>query len=116
EKDKHPATRTFQAIRIFLNNELDELCITLKQTIDVLKIGGRLVVISFHSLEDRLVKRFMRNESRGDKFPPEIPVTHELIRPRLKIIDKPIYSSEKEIRENPRARSAVMRIAERVRG
>ncbi|MBI4006813.1 MAG: 16S rRNA (cytosine(1402)-N(4))-methyltransferase RsmH [Gammaproteobacteria bacterium] len=116
EKDKHPATRTFQAIRIFLNNELDELSITLKQTIDVLKIGGRLVVISFHSLEDRLVKRFMRNESRGDKFPPEIPVTHELITPRLKIIDKPIYPSEKEISENPRARSAVMRIAERVRG
>ena len=114
EKDKHPATRTFQAIRIFINNELNELRMALEQTIDILNIGGRLLVISFHSLEDRLVKRFMRNESRGDNFPPEIPVTHELIKPRLKIIGKAIYPSREEISKNPRARSAIMRIAERV--
>lgn len=116
EKDKHPATRTFQAIRIFINHELDELRIALAQTIGVLGVGGRLLVISFHSLEDRLVKRFMRNESRGDSYPLEIPVTHDLIRPRLKIIGKAVYPSSREISENPRARSAVMRIAERVTG
>jgi 16S rRNA (cytosine1402-N4)-methyltransferase len=113
EKDKHPATRSFQAIRIFINRELDELQNVLTQTIDVLAAGGRLVVISFHSLEDRMVKRFMRNESRGDDFPPDLPVTTELLKPKLKLVGKAIYPSVGEIERNPRARSAVLRIAER---
>ncbi len=115
EKDKHPATRTFQAIRIFINQELEELRNVLVQTLDVLAGGGRLLVISFHSLEDRIVKRFMRDESRGDKYPPEIPVTQDQMKPALKIINKVIYPAPEEIARNPRARSAVLRIAERVR-
>jgi len=114
EKDKHPATRSFQAIRIFINRELDELKDVLTQTIDVLATGGRLVVISFHSLEDRIVKRFMRDESRGDNFPPDLPVTTKLLKPGLKLAGKAIYPSQQEIARNPRARSAVLRIAERI--
>jgi len=114
EKDKHPATRSFQAIRIFINHELDELKDVLTQMIDVLATGGRLAVISFHSLEDRIVKRFMRDESRGDNFPPDLPVTAELLNPRLKLIGKAIHPSPREIERNPRARSAVLRIAERI--
>jgi 16S rRNA (cytosine1402-N4)-methyltransferase len=114
EKDKHPATRSFQAIRIFINRELDELKDVLAQTIEVLATGGRLVVISFHSLEDRIVKRFMRDESRGDIFPPDLPVTTKLIKPRLNLVGKAIYPSPQEITINPRARSAVLRIAERI--
>lgn len=114
EKDKHPATRSFQAIRIFINRELDELKDTLAQTIDVLATGGKLVVISFHSLEDRIVKRFMRDESRGDNFPPELPVATNLLKPRLKLVGKAIYPSLQEIALNARARSAVLRIAERI--
>ncbi len=114
EKDKHPATRSFQAIRIFINRELDELKDALAQTIDVLATGGRLVVISFHSLEDRIVKRFMRDESRGDNFPPDLPVTTKLLKPGLKLVGKAIYPSPQEIALNPRARSAVLRIAERL--
>ena len=114
EKDKHPATRTFQAIRIYINQELDEIRKALAQTIDILADGGRLVVISFHSLEDRIVKRFMRDKSRGDNFPVNIPVPQKLLKPSLKIIGKPIYPGEDEIRHNPRARSAVLRIAERL--
>lgn len=114
EKDKHPATRSFQAIRIFINHELDELKNVLAQSIDVLTAGGRLVVISFHSLEDRIVKRFMRDESRGDNFPPDLPVTTELLKPRMKLIGKAVYPSPQEVERNPRARSAVLRIAERL--
>ena len=114
EKDKHPATRTFQAIRIYINQELEELKNTLAQTIDVLAEGGRLVVISFHSLEDRIVKRFMRDKSRGDDIPVDIPVPQKLLKPTLKIIGKPVYPDENEIRHNPRSRSAVLRIAERI--
>lgn len=114
ERDKHPATRTFQALRIVVNRELDELSAALEQTIDVLEAGGRLVVISFHSLEDRIVKRFMRDQSRSDRLPREIPVTGNVSDARFRRIGKVIRPTEDEIRDNPRARSAVMRVAERL--
>ncbi|WP_438970188.1 16S rRNA (cytosine(1402)-N(4))-methyltransferase RsmH [Methylophaga sp.] len=114
EKHKHPATRTFQAIRIFINNELEELTLALEQALDVLAVGGRLVVISFHSLEDRIVKRFFRDQARGDDLPPDFPVTVDQLNPRVKIIGKAIKANETEVAENPRARSAVLRIAEKL--
>jgi 16S rRNA (cytosine1402-N4)-methyltransferase len=113
DKHKHPATRSFQAIRIFINRELEELRAVLPQTINVLAAGGRLVVISFHSLEDRIVKRFMRDEQRGPELPPDLPVIPAEYSPRLRIIGKPVRASAEEIEANPRARSAVLRIAER---
>lgn len=112
EKDKHPATRTFQAIRIFINRELEELETVLTQAMNVLAANGRLLVISFHSLEDRLVKRFMRDQSRGVDIPREIPVTHDVFKQKLTIIGKPVRCQPGEIKNNPRARSAVLRIAE----
>ena len=112
EKDKHPATRTFQAIRIFINQELEELDTVLTQAMNVLAANGRLLVISFHSLEDRLVKRFMRDQSRGVDIPREIPVTHDVFKSKLTIVGKPIRCQPEEIKNNPRARSAVLRIAE----
>ena len=114
EKHKHPATRTFQALRILINRELDELQQALQQTLNVLTVGGRLLVISFHSLEDRIVKRFMREKARGDDYPPEVPVARSQLKPQLKIIGKAIHPGEKEIRNNPRSRSAVLRVAERL--
>lgn len=114
EKGKDPATRTFQGIRIFINNELDDVKEGLPQAVDVLKPGGRLAVISFHSLEDRIVKRFLRDESRGDQYPPDLPIPQSALSPRTKLIGKAIRASEAEVAENPRARSAVLRIAERV--
>lgn len=114
EKNKHPATRTFQAIRIYINNELDELRQALEQALDVLAVGGRLVVISFHSLEDRIVKRFFRDEARGDDLPAHFPVTVDQLNPRLKIIGKAIKAGEAELAANPRARSAIMRVAEKL--
>lgn len=114
EQGKHPATRSFQAIRIFLNNELADLEAGLKSAVDNLKTGGRLVVISFHSLEDRIVKRFMRSEVRGRVLPRGVPVTGDAAGQRLKLIGKPVYASDDELRDNVRARSAVMRIAERI--
>ena len=116
EPGKHPATRTFQAIRIYINNEIEEIRAVLPQALELLAEGGRLVVISFHSLEDREVKRFMRIEIKGDPFPPGLPVRAEQLNPRLKYVRKPIYPSAGEIMANPRARSAVLRVAERVRG
>ena len=113
EKHKHPATRTFQAIRIFINSELEELTSALSQAIDVLSVGGRLAVISFHSLEDRIVKRFFRDEARGDDLPSHFPVTADQLNPRLKIIGKAIKASEAELAVNVRARSAVLRVAEK---
>lgn len=113
EKHKHPATRSFQAIRIYINRELDELRAVLPQTINVLAVGGRLVVISFHSLEDRIVKRFMRDEQRGPELPPGLPVMPAAYSPRLRIVGKPVRAGTEEIAANPRARSAVLRIAER---
>lgn len=114
ERDKHPATRSFQALRIFINHELDELDACLTQCIDVLAPGGRLAVISFHSLEDRLVKRFIRREARGIELPPDLPVTHAELHPRLRAVGKAVRASAAEVAANPRARSAVLRIAERL--
>ena len=114
EPGKHPATRTFQAIRIALNRELEELGEALPQAVDVLAGGGRLVVISFHSLEDRLVKRFIREQSRGDPYPPDLPVRHDMLRPRLRAVGKAVRAGKAEIAANRRARSAVMRVAEKV--
>ncbi len=114
ERDKDPATRTFQAIRIHINRELEDIQQALDQVLDVLAAGGRLVVISFHSLEDRLIKRFMRDQARGDWLPRELPVPNSALKPRLKVIGKPIRASEAEVARNPRARSAILRVAEKV--
>jgi 16S rRNA (cytosine1402-N4)-methyltransferase len=111
---KHPATRSFQAIRIFLNHELEALENALPQALEVLAPGGRLAVISFHSLEDRVVKRFMRDAARGGEFPPDLPVTADQFKPRLKLLGKASSASEREIAANPRARSAVLRVAEKL--
>jgi 16S rRNA (cytosine1402-N4)-methyltransferase len=114
EQGQHPATRSFQAIRIHVNQELEELSLVLPQAIAALKSGGRLVVISFHSLEDRIVKRFLRDESRPPQLPARLPVrAADLPPPRLKLVGKPVAPSQAEIDANPRARSAVMRVAER---
>lgn len=113
EVKKHMATRTFQAIRIFVNRELDELRDTLPQCLEALVVGGRLCVVSFHSLEDRLVKRFLQKESR-DQLPREVPVLAKDIKHRLKPIGPLIRSTETEIKENPRARSARLRIMEKL--
>ncbi len=114
EKGKDPATRSFQAIRIYINRELDDLDEVLQQTVEMLKPGGRLVVISFHSLEDRRVKRFMRDAARGDDFPPDLPVMQAQLNPDLRLIGKAVRAGEAELEQNPRARSAVMRVAERL--
>ena len=115
EPHQDPATRTFQAIRIHVNQELEELALMLPQCIEVLNDGGRLVVISFHSLEDRIVKQFMRTHSQPGALPARLPVrAHELPKPRLRLIGKPVFPSRAEIAANPRARSAVMRVAERI--
>lgn len=114
EKDKHPATRSFQAFRIFINQELTQLTQVLPQALDALAMGGRLAIISFHSLEDRIVKRFFRDGARGDDFPPDLPVTTDQLHPRLKIIGKPLHPSEAEIQHNIRSRSAVLRVAEKL--
>ena len=114
EKGKHPATRSFQAIRIFINGELDALRQSLELVVDVMAPGGRLAVISFHSLEDRIVKRFMRDQAKGDRFPPGVPVTDDQRQPRLRLVGKALSPDEAEISANPRARSAVLRVAERL--
>lgn len=114
EPGKHPATRSFQAIRIFVNRELDELRSVLPQVLEVLATGGRLVVISFHSLEDRIVKRFMQAEARGQQPPKSVPVRDDQIVRRLKLIGRAERPSAAEIDANPRARSAVMRVAEKL--
>ncbi len=114
EKNKHPATRTFQAIRIAVNRELDALKNVLEAAVQVLAKGGRLSVISFHSLEDRIVKQFFRDQSKVRDLFPDSPVQLEVIEPVLKKVGKPIFPSEAECKENPRSRSAVLRIAERI--
>ncbi len=115
EKNKHPATRSFQAIRIEINNELEEIKQGLEQAITVLKPGGRLVVISFHSLEDRIVKRFFRRESGRKVDPGKLPIKEaDIEQGVLKTIGKAMKVGKQERQENPRARSAVMRIAEKV--
>jgi len=112
ERSKDPATRSFQAIRLHINRELDELREALPLAMDVLAPHGRLAVISFHSLEDRIVKQFMRAQEKGKELPPDLPVRHVEIQSHLKVIGKPMRASEEEVRRNPRARSAVLRVAE----
>ena len=114
EKHKHPATRSFQAIRIHINRELEVLEKALEDAVNVLAIKGRLVVISFHSLEDRIVKRFMRDKSRGPQIPKDLPVMDSEIQIPFKIIGKAIKPGKDEIDNNPRARSSVLRVLERV--
>jgi 16S rRNA (cytosine1402-N4)-methyltransferase len=113
ERKKDPATRTFQAIRLHVNRELEEIGEVLPQTLRLLAPGGRLAVISFHSLEDRMVKRFMRAAAKGGELPPDMPVRQDHFRPQLKIVGKAMRAGEAETRHNPRARSAVLRVAER---
>jgi 16S rRNA (cytosine1402-N4)-methyltransferase len=113
EPGKHPATRSFQAIRIRINNELDELRAFLAEVCDLLAGGGRLVVISFHSLEDRIVKRFIREQAQGTAIPKGVPVRDSELPRRLRVLGRAIHPDASEIALNPRARSAVMRVAER---
>lgn len=114
EKHKHPATRVFQAIRIYINEELTDLKMCLQDCIDVLATGGRLVVISFHSLEDRIVKQFMRDQERGHRPPREIPIKESELKSRFKRIGKAIKPAEEEVGQNIRARSSVLRIGEKI--
>jgi len=114
EKHKHPATRSFQAIRIYINRELEVLELALQSAVEVLAVGGRLAVISFHSLEDRITKRFMRDLSRGPQLPRDLPIMDSEIQIPFKLIGKAIKPGEREIEANPRARSSVLRILERV--
>jgi 16S rRNA (cytosine1402-N4)-methyltransferase len=114
EKNKHPATRSFQALRIFINQELTELKSVLEQAIRVLAKNGRLAVISFHSLEDRIVKRFIRQHSQGEVLPREVPVKAKQLQPLLKAIGRGVKPTEDEIAHNPRSRSAILRIAEKL--
>ncbi len=114
ERGKHPATKAFQAIRIFINRELDDLEALLEQIIDTLKVGGRLVVISFHSLEDRRVKRFIRDQDQGIKLPKNLPIRDIDRGVRLIKVGKAVKPAGTEVDGNVRSRSAVMRIAERV--
>ena len=114
EPGQHPATRSFQALRIFINQELEELTRVLPACVARLRTGGRLAVISFHSLEDRIVKRFMRDESRPPVLPRRLPIrAADLPAPRLSLVGKAVRPGEAEVAANPRARSAVMRVAER---
>jgi len=114
EKGKHPATRAFQGIRIFINKELEDLESLLFDVLEMLEIGGRLVVISFHSLEDRIVKRFIREQERGKPIPRGLPVMEKDIVRRMRSVGKARKPGEKEVQANIRARSAVMRVAEKV--
>ena len=111
ERDKHPATRAFQGIRLFINRELEQLELALDQALEILRPGGLFVVISFHSLEDRIAKRFIAKHARGDDFPRGLPVAQSQLNPKVKPQSKAIKPSRDEIDRNPRARSAVMRVA-----
>ncbi|AAC22785.1 TPA: 16S rRNA (cytosine(1402)-N(4))-methyltransferase RsmH [Haemophilus influenzae] len=116
DKHKHPATRSFQAIRIFINSELDELESLLNSALDMLAPEGRLSIISFHSLEDRMVKHFMKKQSKGEDIPKGLPLREDQIQrnQKLRIIGKAIQPSDAEIQANPRSRSAILRVAERI--
>lgn len=114
EKGRHPATKSFQGIRIHVNNELGELRLLLDQVLDLLAVGGRLVVISFHSLEDRMVKRFIRQHVRGDSLPANVPVTVDQLNCRLRQIGKAVRAGDDEVESNVRSRSAIMRVAEKI--
>jgi len=113
DKNKHPATRSFQAIRLHVNQELTQVSQALPQSVQLLNEGGRLAVISFHSLEDRIVKRFMRELSTPNLPPKNIPVAESAYRTPLKLLSRAIKPSKHEVAENPRSRSSVLRIAER---
>jgi 16S rRNA (cytosine1402-N4)-methyltransferase len=114
ELGQDPATRTFQALRIHVNQELEQLALVLPQATDLLKAGGRLAVISFHSLEDRIVKRFMRQQASPDTLPKNLPLRSvDLPQPKLRLIGKPVRAGDAEVAANPRARSAVLRVAEK---
>ncbi|WP_263142342.1 16S rRNA (cytosine(1402)-N(4))-methyltransferase RsmH [Pseudomonas sp. RIT-PI-AD] len=117
EKGKNPATRAFQGLRIKINSELDDLHRGLEAALESLAVGGRLVVISFHSLEDRIVKQFMRKHAKGeaDTLPRDLPIRPAAFEPRMKLLGKPSYASTEELKANPRSRSAVMRIAEKLK-
>lgn len=114
EKNKHPATRAFQGIRIFINRELQDLEDALMDVLALVKAQGRIVVISFHSLEDRIVKRFFRDQSKGKALPASVPVTESMLDKKLKVLGKPVKASDTELDENIRSRSAVLRVAERL--
>lgn len=118
KEKKHPATRAFQAFRIYINSELEEIDTALKGAADILAEGGRLSVISFHSLEDRMVKRFMRKESKGPEVPHGLPLTEAQIRAlgsaRMKTVGKATKPSDEEVKLNPRSRSSVLRVAEKL--
>lgn len=116
DKHKHPATRSFQAIRIFINSELDELESLLNSALDMLAPEGRLSIISFHSLEDRMVKHFMKKQSKGEDIPKGLPLREDQIQrnQKLRIIGKAIQPSDAEIQANPRSRGAILRVAERI--
>ena len=115
EPGQNPATRTFQALRIHVNQELEELSLVLPQAMAMLAPGGRLAVISFHSLEDRIVKRFMRDESSPGAMPERLPVrASELAPPRMRLVGKAVRAGVGELRANPRSRSATLRVAERL--
>lgn len=113
-KPKHPATRTFQALRIRINDELGQLKQALSAALAALATGGRLVVISFHSLEDRIVKQFLQDAARGDSYPPRMPVPAERLQPKLRILIRKGRADREEVTSNPRARSAVLRVAEKL--
>lgn len=114
EKHKHPATRVFQAIRIYINQELTDLMLGLKNCVKALAVGGRLAVISFHSLEDRIVKQFMRDEEKGEPIPFNIPVKDIDLKKTFQRIGKAIKPTQNEVSQNPRARSAILRIGEKI--
>ncbi|MEL0635779.1 16S rRNA (cytosine(1402)-N(4))-methyltransferase RsmH [Marinomonas sp. TI.3.20] len=114
EKGKNPATRAFQGIRIFINNELGDLEIGLEAAAESLKVGGRLVVISFHSLEDRMVKRFMKLKAKGPELPRHLPIRNAHLDIKFKAIGKATKPSEEEVSDNVRSRSAVLRVLERI--
>ena len=115
EPGQHPATRSFQAIRIYINRELEELNSVLPQCVESLESAGRLAVISFHSLEDRIVKRFMRDEAQGEQAPARLPIPAAMLKPgRLRLVGRAQRAGAAEVAGNPRARSAVLRVAERM--
>ncbi len=114
EPGKHPATRTFQALRMFINDELGQLEKGLSAAADALCPGGRLAVISFHSLEDRAVKNFMRRESQIDPAFLDLPTLPPGARPRMQLVGRKSRASDAEVQRNPRARSAMLRVAEKV--
>jgi 16S rRNA (cytosine1402-N4)-methyltransferase len=114
ERKKHPATRSFQGIRIFINNELNDLDACLQQSYCCLAQSGHLVVISFHSLEDRKVKRFFKKMVDGEQLPPDLPIIDQAVKRKMRLVGKRIKASQQELLNNPRARSAVLRVASKL--